>query len=87
MLGTLSVAVPDELRMRVVLPAQVSVGGVLSTLVTGIVQEEELPEASVTVIVTVLVPAPERTVPAAGDWVTTSDPEGVQLSLADTRLV
>ena len=56
------------------------VGNVVSTLFTLNEQFDEFPEASTTVIVITVVPTPDTAVPAAGDCVTVSDPEAVQLS-------
>jgi hypothetical protein len=56
-------------------------GGVVSTLFTGKEQLEEFPAASVTVIVTVVLPTPDTEVPGIGNCVTTREPVDVQLSL------
>jgi len=60
------------------------VGTVLSTLVT--VKEQVLvrPFTSVTVRVTLMLPAPETEVPATGDWLTLCTP---QLSAVVAKLV
>ena len=62
------------------------VGAVASLTVKVLEQVLKLPAASVTVIVTVVTPVP-TTVPSAGDCVITSDPDGVQLSVAVTAEV
>src|SRR5437870_2764950 len=52
-------------------------GGVVSRTVKFVVQVLEFPAASVTTIVIVCVPRPTR-LPAAGLWLFTSEPAGVQ---------
>src|ERR1041385_2760038 len=56
------------------------------TTVTTTVQVAVLLAASLTVMVMVVVPTP-TSVPATGDCVMTSEPEGVQLSVATTAPV
>jgi len=69
---------------RVWVVGQVMLGAVLSTLVTVKVQVLVRPLMSVTVSVTVMLPAPETEVPATGDWLTLCTP---QLSAAVAKLV
>ena len=59
------------------------VGATLSAIVTMVVQVLEFPEPSVTVTVTVCGPVP-TIVPAEGLCDLTSEPPGVQLSVATT---
>ena len=59
----------------------------MSTRLTLNVQLAELPEASVTVSVTVVVPTPDTAVPTAGDWVITREAAAVQLSFTVARLL
>ena len=70
--------------MQGMLAGQVIVGGVLSTFVTVKVQVLVRPLMSVTVRVTVILPALETVVPATGDWLTLCTP---QLSPVVARLV
>ena len=69
---------------HLLLVGQVIVGAVLSTLVTVKVQVLVRPLMSVTVRVTVMLPAPETVVPASGDCVTLCTP---QLSPVVAKLV
>ena len=66
--------------MRVCVDGQVMVGADISSLFTVKVHDALLPEISVAVNVTVILPAPETELPAAGDCVMVMDPAGVQLS-------
>ena len=60
------------------------IDGAVASLTVNVLEQVLLfPEASVTVIVTVVTPVPTE-VPAAGDCVITNDPVAVQLSVADT---
>ena len=63
-----------------------AVGGVGSKSVKKVVHVLLLLLASLTVTVIVVVPVP-TTAPAAGLWVMTNNPVGVQLSVASTSLV
>ena len=73
---------PEHVAFKVNVCAlgHVIVGTVVSTLFTLNVQLALLPLASVTVKVTTVVPTPDTAVPAAGDCVTVSAPDTVQLS-------
>ena len=66
--------------MTVIFEGQEMIGGVTSFLVKLKVQLLILPLPSVAVKVTICVPEPDKAVPAAGDWVTKMEPDGVQLS-------
>ncbi len=65
------------------LDPHVMLGGVLSLTTKLALHVAWLFAASFTVMVTTVVPRP-TTAPAAGDWVITSEPDGVQLSVAET---
>jgi hypothetical protein len=60
-------------------PGQVTVGGVASTTVSVVVHVAMLPAASVAVTVIVCEPNP-TSVPAAGDCVSVTEPDALQLS-------
>jgi hypothetical protein len=74
------VPVHELFKVNVCALGQVIVGTVVSTRFTLNVHVAVLPAASVAVKVTTVVPNPVMAVPAAGDWVITILPVGVQLS-------
>src|ERR1043165_5701074 len=72
--------------LAVMFAGQVMDRGVISFTVNVLEQVLEFKVASLTVIVTVVVPTPTRA-PAAGDWVMVKEPDAVQLSVAVTPAV
>ena len=82
-----SVAVQEVLSAIVVLAGQEMTGAVWSARTTLNVQLDALPDASVAVMVTTVVPGPVSTVPPAGLWLITKNPAGVQLSVTTALLM
>jgi hypothetical protein len=76
------VPVQELFNTSVWFEGQVIAGGVLSTRVTVNVQVAVLPFASVAVMVTVVVPTPVNTVPAAGDCVLVTVPVHPSVAVA-----